>query len=87
MAAGWLTGWILLRMTRTVLAVVCSLLVTPGLAAGQTGRTAIAAFLTNKNGGRQGLAPGAIHTQPIDGPVALQEPGERPPAGPVRSDE
>ncbi|HET9267531.1 MAG TPA: nuclear transport factor 2 family protein [Vicinamibacterales bacterium] len=34
-----------------------------------TGRAAIAAFLTSKGGGRQGLAPGAIHTQLIDGPV------------------
>jgi hypothetical protein len=33
------------------------------------GRAAIAAFLTNKGGGRQGLAPGVIHTQLIDGPV------------------
>src|SRR5689334_4893030 len=111
-------------MTRTVLAVACSLLVAPALAAGQspvdvlargveraesvravkalqrtyaqysqyglweemaalfaddgrltlgddavTGRAAIAAFLTAKGGGRQGLAPGAIHTQLIDGPV------------------
>ena len=34
-----------------------------------TGRGAIAAFLTSRGGGRQGLAPGAIHTQLIDGPV------------------
>jgi len=35
-----------------------------------TGRGAIATFLTTKvGGGRQGLAPGAIHTQLIDEPV------------------
>jgi len=34
-----------------------------------TGRGAIAGWLTRQGGGRQGLAPGAIHTQLIDGPV------------------
>jgi len=34
-----------------------------------TGRPAIAAWLTTQGGGRQGLPPGAIHTQLIDGPV------------------
>jgi len=34
-----------------------------------TGRTPIAAWLTSQGGGRQGLAPGAVHTQLIDGPV------------------
>ena len=33
------------------------------------GRAPIAAWLTSHGGGRQGLAPGAIHTQLIDGPV------------------
>jgi hypothetical protein len=33
------------------------------------GRAGIAAFLTRRGGGRQGLAPGAIHTELIDGPV------------------
>jgi len=31
-----------------------------------TGRSAIATFLVTRGGGRQGLAPGAIHTQLID---------------------
>jgi hypothetical protein len=34
-----------------------------------SGREAIATWLTARGGGRQGLAPGAIHTQLIDGPV------------------
>ena len=34
-----------------------------------TGRSAIATFLVTRGGGRQGLAPGAIHTQLIDGPI------------------
>ncbi|HZI81447.1 MAG TPA: nuclear transport factor 2 family protein [Vicinamibacterales bacterium] len=42
-----------------------------------TGRGAIAAFLTNQGGGRQGLAPGAIHTQLIDGPVVNLSPDGR----------
>jgi hypothetical protein len=33
------------------------------------GRGAIAGWFTTHGGGRQGLAPGAIHTQLIDGPV------------------
>jgi hypothetical protein len=34
-----------------------------------TGRVAIAGWFTARGGGRQGLAPGAIHTQLVDGPV------------------
>jgi hypothetical protein len=41
------------------------------------GRAAIATFLTARGGGRQGLAPGAIHTQLIDGPVVNLSPDGR----------